>query len=145
MLSDPETFAGLEPLANRRLLMWELQSLRDHKSWGVFEEPDRFRVRLVRVYRTDNGVKNIGSETFFPVDAVAARLSQLHELRLRPFVGRHLIGLDGPTFSLRFGTGFASTTMSWWCDAPEEWRELEGVFHSLREDFEARLPWSGHL
>ena len=57
-------------------------------------------------------------------DEIDARLDSLSNLRLRPFIQNRPWGLDGESWGLElFGFGGMSR-LQWWCEGPQEWRDL---------------------
>jgi hypothetical protein len=54
-------------------------------------------------------------------------------------VARSLIGCDGVSFELSFGSFFCHARIGWWGDLPEEWQELQ----PLIAEFEALFDLIG--
>jgi hypothetical protein len=73
-----------------------------------------------------------------PIDLprVEALLARLGSIRLPLAVANARSGCDGVSFEFRIGGAFCSAHIRWWCDMPDEWRELRPVVSELAELFE---------
>ncbi|MBI2827408.1 MAG: addiction module protein [Planctomycetia bacterium] len=66
---------------------------------------------------------------------VESILARLRTFRVPLAVANPSVGCDGTTFELFVGEFFCNARICWWCDLPEEWRELQPVITDLEHLF----------
>jgi hypothetical protein len=72
------------------------------------------------------------SEGILPVERFKDTIKASRELTLPPLSADDSLGLDGSSFSLRFGDGFRNTTYHWWEQLPFDWQTLKPVMEEVK-------------
>jgi hypothetical protein len=72
-------------------------------------------------------------------------LSQLHNIQIPLTLPIQQIGCDGTSFELAIGDFFCNARIGWWCDMPEEWKELQPVVTELERLFKFSWAAQGNL
>ncbi|WP_254513650.1 hypothetical protein [Anatilimnocola floriformis] len=70
-------------------------------------------------------------------EKLEALLAQVRSIRIPLLVAEAPMGLDGITYELAFGEFFCNSRIVWWCNMPQEWRELEPSVAELERLFES--------
>ena len=71
------------------------------------------------------------SETTLPKNKVNELLNKLRKLSIPAFVKNDSLGLDGEIYGIEVASVVASAKVSWWCEGPDEWRDLAQVATEL--------------
>jgi hypothetical protein len=64
-------------------------------------------------------------------DRVARVLELLDNSRIRPFIRRSELGVDGATKKLTLEEGMQSVTYEWWCGAGKGWTALDTISEAI--------------
>jgi hypothetical protein len=74
-----------------------------------------------------------------PIDSanLEAILSRLRSIRIPLSPASQVVGADGTSFELEIHDLFCYARIRWWCDMPEDWRELEPVVTDLLRLFQS--------
>lgn len=62
-------------------------------------------------------------------------LARINDIRIPLAVSSSAIGIDGTSFELSFGDSFGCARIRWWCELPDDWRELRPVINDLESLF----------
>ena len=66
-----------------------------------------------------------------------AILAHFNAVRIPLTLASARAGCDGTSFELAIGDFFCNARIGWWCDLPEEWKELRPVVAELESLFES--------
>lgn len=98
------------------------------RTWRRRDDLAKFENPVVRLRYSPNLQPSIDEqEVVVARDVVDGILERAASLRVPAHVRERMVGLDGESFVLSFGTGFVSTRFEWWVRAPEVWESLEGL------------------
>src|SRR5262245_23249262 len=98
---------------------------------GVFMSPME-RVKHPKLYRP-----TIESDWVLIEGArVDSALAKLRSTAVPLAIANWAGGCDGTSFELSVGDSSCNARISWWCELPEEWRELAVIVTELEQLFE---------
>ena len=148
VLGRPEAYPGLEPLDRTDIVLrlFRFNGLGEYIVWVVARRPDGYLVRRIvwdraRSHRPGElEPVTFGSDSHIPAGSMERHLRALRSISVRPFLTDDRIGLDGVTFGIQCGDSPTTVRLSWWSDAPNEWRALEAWYGETVGDLEAALP-----
>jgi hypothetical protein len=138
---------------NPAIRIWHYPSFEQHYSWTIYKpaplEPlalyqlqeiswDRAQ-DYARMHNPLNGVRH--ALHFAPVptinvrmteissgelarDEIDTRIDSLSNLHLKPFIQDRPWGLDGEPWGVELFAFGGMSRLEWWCEGPQEWREL---------------------
>jgi hypothetical protein len=154
-LAAPHRLPKAESLDRWRfvLRLWHYPSFTESRSWGIYqfhEHGSRHTRTLVRqvVWDRPSDAERftqplVGLERGFhtqptievrdrPIDTATfdSRLRPLQVVSF-PAFATHGLGIDGETFGVAFPEH--GSTVEWWCEGPESWRELANWAASTRQ------------
>jgi hypothetical protein len=143
-LNNAISYPGLPPRKGLTLLrIWLYPSFSAKVSWSLIKEGKQFFVRRITYDRSLELVgssSTYGCESELETPSVEEMLAVLKRLSIPVFIQNNSIGLDGETRGIECGAFMLSAAVSWWCKAPEEWKELEVWFNSAVTFFDGNLP-----
>jgi hypothetical protein len=148
MLAHPETYPGLERLGPSDIVLklFRFAGLGEYCVWAVAQRPAGYVVRRIVWDRTQShrpeeiSPVTFGCDSHVPTEVMERRLATLRTLSVPPLLLDDRIGLDGVRFGIECGTFLGAAALSWWSDAPMEWREIETWYEDLVAALEAGLP-----
>jgi hypothetical protein len=70
-------------------------------------------------------------------DKLESILSRFRTIRIPLTLTTSHAGLDGTSFELALGDAFCNARITWWCELPEEWKELRPVVAELEILFDS--------
>lgn len=133
-----------------RITLFHIPSFADATGWTIYSNPreggyglqtvtwhqraDRERMqRLMTGESAAESAEPTLRETFEAIDPgwVESQIAELSKIVV-PLHAKHSVGMDGESFGIRMRGKFQ---VEWWCEGPEEWRELVAWAHGCLDHF----------
>lgn len=145
--------SSLDVAGSRVCQLRKLPSFENSVSWDLIKANSRGSGTQMRLYRScwrmDVDCKAMSSPNerlkhfrsynptieskWVPVneEEVKSILARFHAIRIPLLMTSKQIGCDGTSYEMAVGDFFCNARIGWWCDLPEEWRELRLVLTDL--------------
>ena len=148
-LDDPSGFPGLAQLDPRRLefQLFIFPAFDPYVSWSIFSnDEESWSVRRIAWNHREDFQIIVGGPTIYaadakiPVGVASALLSELKAIKVPSFNFPSTLGIDGVSHTVRRESSYHSSEVSWWCDAPQGWEDLESWYHRTLPFLDRFLP-----
>jgi hypothetical protein len=148
-LAAPEAYPGLPPLKQSEVILRLLRfdGLGAYCVWILSRAADRYVVRRVVWDRSRDAQPGAVDPTTYGSDAlvvaadVEADLTALHDVSVRLFLPKRMLGVDGVTFGVEYGGSWRTARLYWWSSgSAHEWQARQDWFDMVVARFDRVLP-----